>query len=192
LGLPQLWGRITSCANLWLQWHLKQSCSPCWDLFNGMPHVTFTHGNRVDSRLLVVGSQIVNLTPGHSFGHNLRYKCPNGRCEPILGIYASRALGCYKEHLKMRSFDPCNCTLKIRESFQDLNSQHGSSFGSVWVHSLTLFALPGACEVTLESSSWPATFQPFALVANPRLGLRQRMWKTPNTPMKSNWMSNTS
>jgi hypothetical protein len=37
--------------------------------------------------------------------------------------------------------------LKIRESFRDSNSQHGNSLGSVRVHSLTVFALPGACDV---------------------------------------------
>jgi hypothetical protein len=46
----------------------------------------------------------------------------------------------------------------------------------VRVHSLTLFALPGACEVTPESPSWPTTLQPFALVASLRLGLRQQKW----------------
>jgi hypothetical protein len=69
-------------------------------------------------------------------------------------------------------FDPCNRTPKIRESFRDSNSQHGSSLVSVRVHSLTLFALPRACEVTPRSPSWPATLQPLALVTNPKLGLR--------------------
>jgi hypothetical protein len=32
-------------------------------------------------------SQIGNLTPGLSFGYNLRFKYPNGSCEPILDIY---------------------------------------------------------------------------------------------------------
>jgi hypothetical protein len=141
-----------------------------------MSHTTCTQGNWVDSRLLVVGSQIANLTPGHSFGHNLCYRCPNGQCEPILGIYASRSFRWYKESFKARSFDPCNRALKIRESFRDSNSRHGSSLGSVRVHALTLFALMGACEVTLGSSSWPTTFQPLALVASPRLGLRHICW----------------
>jgi hypothetical protein len=44
-------------------------------------------------------------------------------------------------------FDPCNRTLKIQESIWDSNSQHGSSLVSVRVHSLTLFALSGACDV---------------------------------------------
>jgi hypothetical protein len=40
------------------------------------------------------------------------------------------------------------------------NSQHGSSLGSVRVHSLTLFALPGACDMTPGSAYKPTTLQP--------------------------------
>ncbi len=71
------------------------------------------------------------------------------------------------------SFDPCNRALKIRESIWDSNSKHESSLGSVRVHALAFFALPGACELTPRSPSWPATLQPLALVPNSRLGLRQ-------------------
>ncbi len=39
-------------------------------------------------------------------------------------------------------FDPYNRVLKIREPIWDSNSQHGSSLGSVKVHSLTLFGTP--------------------------------------------------
>ncbi len=70
----------------------------------------------VDSRLLVVGSQIVNLTLGLSFCHNSCYRCPNGSCEAIFDIYTSIAFECYKERLKARCFDPCNRTLKFQES----------------------------------------------------------------------------
>jgi hypothetical protein len=52
------------------------------------------------------------------------------------------------------------------------NSQHGSSLGSVRVHSLTLFALPGACDMTPGSTYRPATLQPPCLGREPRLGLR--------------------
>jgi len=99
LGLPQLWGPITLHANLLLRWGLKQSCSPCWDLFNGMLHTTYTQGNWVDSRLLMIGSQTTNLTPDFSFGHNLCIRCPNGSCEPILDIYVSIIFQWYKEIL---------------------------------------------------------------------------------------------
>jgi hypothetical protein len=42
-------------------------------------------------------------------------------------------------------------------------------------------ALSGACDVTPGSFSWPATLQPFALVASPRLGLQQLSFKLPFT-----------
>jgi hypothetical protein len=171
LGLSQLWGRITSCADLRLQCGLKQSCSPRWDFSNSMLHVACTQGNRVDSRLLVVGSQIVNLTPSLSFAHNLCFKCPNEQCEPILDIYTSISFQWYKELLKARSFNPCNGALKIRESFRDSNSQHGSSLGSVRVHHT--LCTPGSMWSAPWSPSWPATLQPVALVVSPRLGLRQ-------------------
>ncbi len=144
LGLLQLWRRITSCADLWLQRGLKQTYSPRRELSNNMSHIACTQGNWVDSQLLVVGSQIANLTPNLSFGHNLCYRCPNEQCKPILDIHTSIAFQWYKESFKARFFDPCNHALKIRESFQDSNSQHGSSLVSVRVHSLTLFCTPGS------------------------------------------------
>ncbi len=84
LGPLWLWGCIPLGANLQLRWSLKQSCSLCWELFNGMLHTTCTQGNRGDFWLLVVGSQITFPSP--SFGHNLCLKCPNGSCEPTLDI----------------------------------------------------------------------------------------------------------
>jgi len=63
----------------------------CQELSNGMSHATYTQGNQVNSKLLVVGNQIANLIPGLSFGHNLCLRCPNGSCEPILNIYVSIA-----------------------------------------------------------------------------------------------------
>jgi hypothetical protein len=82
----QLWGPITLCENLWLRWGLKQSCSPCQKLFNSVSYATYTQGNWVDSWLLMVESQIANLTPNPSFGHNLCFKCRNGSCELTLDI----------------------------------------------------------------------------------------------------------
>jgi hypothetical protein len=49
------------CLDLRLRLDLKQSCSPCQKISNGMWHATFTQGNQGDSALLVVGSQIANL-----------------------------------------------------------------------------------------------------------------------------------
>jgi hypothetical protein len=79
-------------------------------------HFTCTHWNRVDSRFLVVGNQIANLTPGLSLDHNLCYKCPNGSCEAILDIYTSRPFQRYKERFNVRCFDPYNHALSFQES----------------------------------------------------------------------------
>jgi hypothetical protein len=68
-------------------------------------------------------------------------------------------------------FDPCNVALKIWESIWDSDSQNGS----VRIHSFTLFALLGACDVTPGPPSWPATLQALALVTSPKLSLRQ-LW----------------
>ncbi len=72
------WNPITLWADLWLRWDLKQSCSSRWELSNSMWHATYTQGDQGDSQLLVVGSQINNLTPNPSFGHNLCFRYPNG------------------------------------------------------------------------------------------------------------------
>jgi hypothetical protein len=151
------WGRITSHVDLWLRWGLKQSCIPRRKLYNSMLHVACTQVNQVNSRLLVVGSQTINLTHDLSFGHNLYFRCSNGRCEPNLDIYTSINFQWYKKLFKVMGFDPCNCAMKVWESIWDFNSQHGSSLGSVRVHALTLFALLGACDVTPWYSSWPTT-----------------------------------
>ncbi len=85
---------------------LNQSCSSHGELSNGVLHFTCMHRDRVDSQLLVVGSQTTNLTPSPSFDHNLCCKCPNGSCEAILDIYTSRTFQWYKEDLNARCFDP--------------------------------------------------------------------------------------
>ncbi len=97
LGIPWLWGPITLCANLWLKWGLKQSCSPRQEISKGMSHATCAQGNQGNSQLLMGRSQTVNLTPDLSFGHNLCVKCWNGSCEPILDIYVPRYFQWYKE-----------------------------------------------------------------------------------------------
>jgi len=56
-GLPGLWTLITPRPKLGSGRGLNQSCSSPQELSNGVSHFTYTHGNRVDSQLLVVGSQ---------------------------------------------------------------------------------------------------------------------------------------
>jgi hypothetical protein len=114
--LPRVWAFITSCSDLQLGWGLMQTCSSLWELFNVVSCSTCTHRGRVDSRLLVIGSQTTNLTLGPSFDHNLCCRCPNGSCETILNIYTSRPFQWYKEHLNVRCFEPCNRALNFWES----------------------------------------------------------------------------
>jgi len=121
-GLPRLWEPVTPDSDLGLGQGLKQSCSSPQELFNGVLHSVCTHRGRVDSRLLVVGSQTTSLTPGPSFDHNLWYRCPNGLCEAIFDIYTSRPFQQYKEHLNARCFALYCWALKLRESWRTPSS----------------------------------------------------------------------
>jgi hypothetical protein len=85
----------------------KQTCSSPWELSNSVLHSTCTHQGRVDSRLLMVGGQTANWTPGPFFAHN--------SCEAIFNIYISTPFQRYKEHLKARCFGPCNQVLSFQE-----------------------------------------------------------------------------
>jgi hypothetical protein len=115
-GVPGLWELITPDCGVWSQRGLNQTCSPRWDLSKDVSHSPFGGREEVDSRLLVVGSQTASLTPGPSFAHNLGYRCPNGQCEAIFYIYASRPFQWHQEHLNARCFGPCCRALNIRES----------------------------------------------------------------------------
>ncbi len=171
LGLPRLWGPITLCADIQLRWGLKQSCSPRWELFNGFSYTTCTQGNLGDSWLLVVGSQIINLTPNPSFGYNLWIKCPNRSCELILDIYVPRNFQWYKELFNPMGFDLFNYFLKIQKSTGTPTPKVGIHLG-VWgfilSHSL---APPGAWNVIPGLHTWLAPSQALALVTSPMLGL---------------------
>jgi hypothetical protein len=70
-------------------------------------------------------------------------------------------------------FDPCIHLLKIWESIEIPTPKMELHLG-VWGFILSYsFALLKAWNVTLGLPSWPSTLQAFALVASPRLGLRQ-------------------
>jgi hypothetical protein len=88
-----------------------------------MSHAQIGCREGIDSRLLVVGSQIANLTAGPSFAHNLGCRCPNFQCEGIFDIYVSRPFQRHQEHPNARCFAPCCRALNIRESRRTPNPQ---------------------------------------------------------------------
>jgi hypothetical protein len=137
-------------------------------LIESFPTICCTPGNLVDSQLLVVGSQIGNLTPGLSFGHNLCFRYPNGPCEPILDIYIPKKIQRFKEFLKPLSFGPYNCPLKIQKSTETPSPKVGVALG-VWGFIPSHFpTLPGACSVTPELPSWLVTLQALCLGYKPK------------------------
>jgi hypothetical protein len=149
-GLPRLWSPITLREDLGSMCGLKQSCSYHRELSSDMSHVVCSYVNWVDSQLFMVGSQIGNLTPGPSFGHNLCFRCPNEQSKPILDIWVPRAFQWYKERHKTLSFDPWNHSLKIEESTGTPSPKVGVALG-VWGFTPSHFpTLPGACDVTPE------------------------------------------
>ncbi len=115
-GLPGLWDIIASRPNLRSRRGLNQTCSPLGELSNAVSHSPNARRERVDSRLLVVGSQIASLTPGPSFAHILGCRCPNDQCEAISDIYTSRPFQWHQKDLKAKCFAPCYRTLNIQES----------------------------------------------------------------------------
>jgi hypothetical protein len=88
-GLSGLWTVIASRPDLRSGQGLNQCCSYRQELSNAISHSPSARQERVDSWLLVVGSQTASLTPGPSFAHNLGWRCPNDSCEAILDIYTS-------------------------------------------------------------------------------------------------------
>jgi hypothetical protein len=141
-----------------------------------MWHATCTQGNWGDFGLLIVKSQIANLTPDLLFGHNSCFKYPNGSCKPILDIYVPRPFQWYNKLFNPMSFDPYNYSLKIWKSIKTPTPKVGAHLGVrrfIPSHSPTF---SNTWNVTFRLHSWPAPSQALALVVNPRLGLRHGWW----------------
>ncbi len=110
---------------------------------------------------------------------NYFVKYSNGSCKPILDIYVLKQFQWYKEVLNPMSFDLSNCSLKIQDSIRipihkvgipKWESQSGSSFWSLWVHSLTLSCTLGNVNVIPGLHFWSAPFHALAFVMTPKLG----------------------
>jgi hypothetical protein len=115
------------------------------------------------------------LTPGPSFGHNLCFRCPNEQCEPISDIYVPRAFQWYKKRYKPLSFDPSNQSLKFWESTGTPSPKVGVALRVRGFTPSHFPTLPGVCDVIFGLPLGPHPCNPFALVASPKLGLRQKM-----------------
>jgi len=169
-------GPITLRANLKLRWSLKQSCSLRRKLSNSIFHVTYTQGNCVDSRLLVVMIEIANLIPDPFFGHNLCFRCPNESFKPILDIYVSIAFQWCKQTFQSIGFWPLQLLSEHSGVHRDSNSQGGSSLGSVKVHSLTLSFTPGFPLLACNLASPCFDHKPKAKVATTFTSHQQGKW----------------
>ncbi len=123
VGVPGLWDFIAPRPDLGSGRGLNQSCSPRRELSNAVSHSQSARRERVDYRLLVVGSQTASLTPGPSFAHNLGWRCPNDQCEAIFDIYVSRPFQWHQERLNVRCFGSFYRALNIRESRRTPSSQ---------------------------------------------------------------------
>jgi hypothetical protein len=102
-------------------------------------------------------SQIGNLTPGPSFGHNLCFKYPNDSCKPILDISISRSFQWYKEFFNPMSFDPYNHSLKIWKSIGTPTPKVGVHLG-VWRFIPSLSYTPKSMKCDSWASVLASTF----------------------------------
>ncbi len=122
-GTPGTLNCHNSRLQSWITTRSKTNLCLRRDLSNAVLHSQIGHREDVDSRLLVIESQIVNLTPGPSFAHNLGCKCLNCQCKGIFNIYVSRPFQWHQEHPNARCFAPCCWALNIRESRRTPNPQ---------------------------------------------------------------------
>jgi len=126
-----------------------------------MWHTTYTQGNQGDSR---AKSQIGNLTPSPSFGHNLCFKWPNDSCKPTLDIYVPRVFLIIQGIFQSNEFWPLQSPLKIRKSIETTTPKVGAHLG-VWGFIPSHFPkLLGTWNVTLGFHFWLAPLQALILV----------------------------
>ncbi len=171
-GLSGLWGRITSSADLRWRCGLKQSCSPCRELSNDMWHVAWSQVNLVDSRVLMVGSQIANLTPGLSLPITCFVDVQMAHARPFWTSTLQELSNDIENSSRQGGLTPAIALWRFGSPFGTPTPNMGVHLG-VWrfipshsLHSRKLWNAPG-------SLTGPVTLQPLALVASPRLGLRQ-------------------
>jgi hypothetical protein len=130
-----------------------------------MWHATSTQVNQGDFHLLMVESQIGNVTFGPSFGHNL-YKT-------ILDIYVQRDFQWYNKLFNPMSFDLCNRPLKIRKCIGTLTPKLWECEGSF----LHISYIPRSMKCDLRISLLAPTFANLRLSHKPKTKTTTRKMK---------------
>jgi hypothetical protein len=121
----------------------------------------------------MVKSQIDNLIPNPSFGHNLCFKYSNGMWKPILDIYVLITYQWCEELFNLMSFDLWHCSLNIQESIGIPTPKVITHLGVCGFIPSHLPTLSGAWNVTPRLHFQLAPLQALTLVASPRLELQQ-------------------
>ncbi len=181
---PRLCEIITLCSKLWLKWGLKQTCNSPWELSNGVLHSTCTHQGRVNSQLLVAGSQTARLTSGLSFCHNLccrfqmahaspfststfRYLSNDIKNTPMWGVVTlAIELWNFRSSKSKSPFRECECH---PHTLPKVGLQHWTNKE----HVLLILYLPQVTASTKHLSIWHALSPTYYLkmcVATPKLG----------------------
>jgi len=135
-----------------------------------MWQTTCTQGNQ-DSRLLMIESQIANLTLDLSFDHNLCLKYPNGWCKPILDIYVPRSFQWHKELFNSMNFDSYHRLLKVWKSIRTPTPKMGVHLGMWGFIPSHFLAFLGAWNVTPKLHSWPTSFASPCLGHKPKFSI---------------------
>jgi hypothetical protein len=121
-----------------------------------MWHATCMQRSHGNSWLLMVGSQITNLTPNLtfdlSFGHNLCSIQPNGSCEPILNVYVLKDFQWYTKLHNPMGFDlvivlwrfesPLGLQLPKWEFTWECEGSFRHTFLHSWEHEMWLLGFP--------------------------------------------------
>jgi hypothetical protein len=154
---------------------LKQNCSFCQKLSNGMSHALWNQVNQVDSQLFLSEVKLAVWFLALLLAITCVLDIQMSKCELILDIYVSRAFQWYKERHKPLHLTP-EIASEVSGVHRDSISQSESCLGSVNVHSLTFFH---TFLYSQEYVVWLSSFllartltTPLLLVTNPKLGLR--------------------
>jgi hypothetical protein len=121
--VPGLWELITLDCKVWSRRGLNQTCSPRRDLSNDVSHFQFGGREEVDSRLLVVESQMLVWLPAFLLPITWAIDVQMTNARPFSISTLQDLFQWHQEHLNARCFGPCCRTLNIWESRRTPNPQ---------------------------------------------------------------------